>query len=72
MGEEFQGKEGMSWMELSTGWRAPRWEVLKPFPRGTWFSNGVIPAGITHWGPEAFPPCTLIMERQMPSNNPPS
>jgi hypothetical protein len=23
-GEEFQGKEGMSWMELSTGWRAPR------------------------------------------------
>ena len=23
-GEEFQGKEGMSWRELSTGWRAPR------------------------------------------------
>jgi hypothetical protein len=23
-GEEFQGKEGMSWIELSTGWRAPR------------------------------------------------
>jgi len=23
-GEEFQGKEGMSWKELSTGWRAPR------------------------------------------------
>jgi hypothetical protein len=23
-GEELQGKEGMSWMNLSTGWRAPR------------------------------------------------
>jgi hypothetical protein len=33
-GGGFQGKEGMSWLELSTGWRAPRREVRIPFPHG--------------------------------------
>jgi len=60
-GEELQGKEGMSWLELSTEWRAPRREVRKLFPLSlilVLVSTGwVMPGSITAREPEAVPPC---------------
>jgi len=66
-GEELSGKEGMSWPELSTGWRAPRREVRKLFPRADEKpkrkSKGDA-VRITAREPEAFPPCPPSVGRR--------